>query len=237
MQARLDAVEVSAEQQHPGIADAQHGPVADQVVGEGLDPAAQDGLLPALPQSRHGDFDHVCGSLEILGGQRVPDSDGLLAVLLMPHARPPMQVWHPVVLLVEQTGLQHVCEEVVIAIPPTAIIKRDQEQVASVQCVQHRLPTRPAGDRITERAAQPVQDAGLQQEIPDLLGLALQDLLGQVVDDVTVVPGEAGDELGDVVSPLDRQCCQLERGDPSFGAPLQGCHLLCRQGQPIVSLR
>ena len=35
-----------------------------------------------------------------------------------------------------------------------------------------------------------------------MIGLTLQDLLGQVVDDVAVVPGEAGDESGDVVSAL-----------------------------------
>ena len=57
-----------------------------------------------------------------------------------------------------------------------------------------------------------------------MFGLALQDLLGQVVDDVPVIPGEAGDERGDVVSPLYRQCRQLERGDPPFGAPLQRCN-------------
>ena len=58
-----------------------------------------------------------------------------------------------------------------------------------------------------------------------MLGLALQDLLDQVVDDVPVVPGEAGDEAGDVVSPLHRERRQLERGDPPFGAPLQRCDI------------
>ena len=62
-------------------------------------------------------------------------------------------------------------------------------------------------------------------------GLALQDLLDQVVDDVAVVPGEAGDEAGDVVSPLHRERRQLERGDPPLGAPLQRCDVLCRQRQ------
>ena len=63
------------------------------------------------------------------------------------------------------------------------------------------------------------------------LGLALQHLLDQVVDDVPVVAGEAGDEAGDVVSPLHRERRQLERGDPPFGAPLQRCDVLRRQRQ------
>ena len=64
-----------------------------------------------------------------------------------------------------------------------------------------------------------------------MLGLALQHLLDQVVDDVAVVPGEAGDEAGDVVAALHRERRQLERGDPPFGAPLQRGDVLRRQGQ------
>ena len=54
-----------------------------------------------------------------------------------------------------------------------------------------------------------------------MLGLALQDLLDQVVDDVAVVAGEAGDEAGDVVAALHRQRRQLEGGDPALGPALQ----------------
>ena len=64
-----------------------------------------------------------------------------------------------------------------------------------------------------------------------MVGLALQDLLDQVVDDVAVVAGEAGDEAGDVVAPLHRERRQLERGDPAFGAPLQRRDVLRRQVQ------
>ena len=56
--------------------------------------------------------------------------------------------------------------------------------------------------------------------------LTLQDLFDQVVDDVAVVPGEAGDEAGDVVSALHRERRQLDRRDPPFGPPLQRCDVL-----------
>ena len=91
----------------------------------------------------------------------------------------------------------------------------------AVQRLEHRLAAALAGDGIAQRAAQPVEDRGLQQEVADLLGLALQDLLDQVVDDVAVVAGEAGDEAGDVVAALHRQRRQLQRGDPALGARLQ----------------
>ena len=82
-----------------------------------------------------------------------------------------------------------------------------------------------------KRAAQPIQDRGLQQEVPDVVGLTLQDLLDQVVDDVPVVAGEARDEAGDVVAALHRERRQLERRDPPLGAPLQGGDVLRRQVQ------
>ena len=63
------------------------------------------------------------------------------------------------------------------------------------------------------------------------LGLALQDLLGEVVDDVPVIPGEARDEAGDIVSPLHRERRQLERRDPPLGAPLQRRNVPCGQSQ------
>ena len=64
-----------------------------------------------------------------------------------------------------------------------------------------------------------------------MIGLALQHLLDQVVDDVPVIPCEAGDEPGDIVAPPHRQRRQLKRGDPPFGAALKRCDVLCRQPQ------
>ena len=76
------------------------------------------------------------------------------------------------------------------------------------------------------------------RKLRTLLGLALQHLLDEVVDDVPVVAGEAGDEAGDVVAALHRQRRQLQRGDPALGAPLQRCRCPRRSSaRPITSLR
>ena len=159
------------------------------------------------------------------------DGLGRLAVLLVPRARPPVQVRHLAGLLVEQPRLQHVGEELVVAIPPAAVIERDQEQVPPIQRLQHGLAATLPGDGIAQRTAQPTQDRGLQQEGLDTFGLTLQHLLAQVVDDVTIIAREAGDEAGDVVSPLHRQRRQLERGDPALGTSLQRGHVPRRQLQ------
>ena len=97
-------------------------------------------------------------------------------------------------LLVHQVRTQNVREQMVIPVPPAAVVERDDEQVPAIERLQHGLPAVLAGDGVAQRAAQPVQDGGAQQETPDAPGLALQHLFGQVVDHVAVVPRESGDE-------------------------------------------
>ena len=88
------------------------------------------------------------------------------------------------------------------------------------------LPPGRSGDGVAQRAAEPAEQRGLEQEVAHGAGLALQHLLDQVVDDVAVVPGEPGDEAGDVVPSLHRERGQLQRGDPALGALLQRGHVL-----------
>jgi hypothetical protein len=86
------------------------------------------------------------------------DRLGSLAILLVPDARAPVQLSNVVGLFVQQVRLQHVREQLVVAIPLAAIIQRDQEQVSLLQCNQLGLAAVLAGDGIAQRAAQPVQD-------------------------------------------------------------------------------
>ena len=83
-------------------------------------------------------------------------------------------------------------------------------------------PVVAAGDGVTQRPGEPVENRRLQQESADRVGLVLQHLLDQVVDDVPVVPGEPGDEAADVVAPLEGERSELQRGDPPLRPLLQG---------------
>ena len=125
------------------------------------------GLLPGPAHGGDGQLDQVGRPPEIPGGQRVPDRRRLLAVALEPGARPPVQFRDLAGLLVQQVRLQHVGEQVVVAVPAAAVVERDHEQVAPVQRLQHGLAAALPGDGVAQRAAQPVQDGGLQQERPD----------------------------------------------------------------------
>ena len=143
-----------------------------------------------------------------------------------------MQNRQSVGLFVEQARVQNVGEEMVVAIPLAPVVEGDQEQVSPIEGLEHGLAAGLGGDGFAQRPVQSAQDGGVQQEGPKIFGLALQDLLGQVVDDVAVVPGEPGNEAGDVASALHRERRQLDRGDPPFGPRVQCGDLLGRQVEP-----
>ena len=83
------------------------------------------------------------------------------------------------------------------------------------------LPPEPPATASHSGPLSRLQDRRAEQEVLHLLRLALHHLLDEVVDDVAVVPGEAGDEVRGVVAALHRQRGQLERGDPALGASLE----------------
>ena len=92
-QACLDALELAARQQRPDEPDAEHRPDPDHLVGQRLEPAdAPSASCRLLAHGRDRQLDQVRRPLEVLGGQRVADRLGRLAVLLVPRARPPVQV-------------------------------------------------------------------------------------------------------------------------------------------------
>ena len=59
---------------------------------------------------------------------------------------------------VQQVRSQHIAEEMVVAIPTTAVIQRDQEQIRPLQRDESGPAVRLTGDRIAQRPAQTVED-------------------------------------------------------------------------------
>ena len=162
----------------------------------------------------------------------VLDRRVLLAVLLMPRTRPAVQFGHVVRLLIDQSRLQHLGEQVVVPIPMTVVIEGHEEQIGPVERLQHRSAVTASRDGIAEWRIHAAENRGAQQEGAHFRRLVLQHLLHQVVDDVSVVPGEPGDEIRDVVPTAHREGGKLERGDPSLRAIVERRDLLRRQRQP-----
>ena len=179
-------------------------------------------------------LDQPGGPGGVPGSQRVAHCVVGQPVLLAPGRRGPVQRRDPAgLLLLLQPGAQQVGEQVVVAPPAAHLIQRHQEQVRPLHPLQHHLATGTASDRITQPAAEALQHRGLQQELAHLVGLAIQHLVGQVVQDVAVAAAEGRHKPGGIRLSLQRQGGQLQAGRPAFGAGRQRHHR--RGGQDIAS--
>ncbi len=120
----------------------------------------------------------------------------------------------------------------VVAVPLPPVVERHQEQVGALQGHKRGPTPVPAGDGVAQRSGEPLQDRRLEQEAADVVGLASQNLLGEIVDDVAVVAGETRDERARIVAPLYGQGRQLQGGDPTLGAPVERRDVALGQRQP-----
>jgi hypothetical protein len=217
-----DGLRLATGHQGSDEADREHGPTPYDVVGEVVDPPAGRGLLTLSQYADDGALDEVGRALEVAGGERVPDGGHRLARIGVPLRGPQVEAGDVARPLLEQVGSEDVGEEMVVAVPVAAVVERDDEQVRTLEGLEHRPAVVPAGDRVAEGAAEAVEDRGVEEEPADVVGLSAEDLLDEVVHDVAVVPREPGNEARGVRAALERECRQLQRGDPALGAPLQG---------------
>ena len=67
----------------------------------------------------------------------------------------------------EQVRAEHVGEQVVVAVPAPLVVERNHEQVPALQRLQHLAARRRPGDGVAQRAGQPVEDRGVEQEVAD----------------------------------------------------------------------
>lgn len=112
-----------------------------------------------------------------------------------------------------------------VAISAATRVERDQEETGPFDPLQHRARAVGARDGVAQIDAQPIQDRRAQQELSHLVGLVIENLRGQIVDEVSVVAGEGRDELVGVVGLPEAEGGDVERGHPSFGAAVQRVRL------------
>ena len=125
---------------------------------------------------------------------------------------------------------QQVREEVVIAKSLAAAVRGHQEQGATGQQVEHLLGVGLSGDRIADIGAQPLQDRRVEEEAAHVGVEVIDDLLGEVVGDEPVAPGESFDERVDVGESLQRDRRQLQARGPAVCASDQCVGLGGREG-------
>ena len=175
------------------------------------------------------------GTAELLGGHGVTDcADGQL-VGGVPGTGPPVQLRHLVGVLGEQARAEHVGEQVVVAVPGALVVEGDDEQIAALELLQHAPAVVAGGDGIAETPGEVVEDGGAEQEVADLVWLACENFVGEVVDDEAVAPRERLDEVRHFLVLTDaaqRERRELEASDPALGALLQRADVVVAEVEP-----
>ena len=142
-----------------------------------------------------------------------------------------MQRGHPVRMLLLQPQTQHLGEQRVVAVPsgPDRLDKRVRVRQGQQDC---RGPL-VAGQFAGGLGADVLQDAGAQQDVPDLGRLGAEDLLNQVAGHGAVVGDQLRGELVRVGMSAHGDRGQAQAGRPALGPPGQALQRVRRQRDAV----
>ena len=227
----LDSRRLAQQRVPPGPSDGDQRVAFDQ-------PLFLEPVVPAdrgvAPPARIGPCrrvrDQPGDPVGVPGGPGMVDGDLRQAIGLTPGGRPDVQPRHQPGLASLELGPQQLAEQAVVAVPGTAAVQRDHQQVRVLQRLQD--PARPLGveDRVAQRPRHPLQHRGAGQEDHLLRRELGQQLRAQVVGDEPVVPGERGPAVPAGAAGLAGQRGQVQPHRPPFGLIDQLRHV--RVGQP-----
>src|SRR5690349_11481550 len=105
----------------------------------------------------------------------MPDGVVGLAIVGVPAAGCQVQPGDEGRLLVQEASAEDVGEQMVVAVPAPLVVQGDKEHVGAFELLEGASAVIAAGECVTQRAAESVQDGGVQEELPYLLGLAGED--------------------------------------------------------------
>ena len=206
-----------------------------QPTAHGRQAAAAEGLVRRQPDQPLGILYLAgCRCCRRCGCQRVLDRLTQAPVVLVPVGRPLVQ---PLLLVRIECCTQKLGKKPVVMVPLASMVERSQEDVCCFQLFEHQVAVLSPRHCIAKRGGQPVQDRRLAQEVANRLRLPLDHLGHQVVHDVAVITGEGSDEgFGLRWILLQGQClqgqgCQLQAGDPAFGAGFERRHYPAGEAQ------
>ena len=184
-------------------------------------PARSSEATPASPVSqwlcREGGghflaFHQAHRALDIIGRSRMAEGLEHQVIVFIPLAGMDMQFGDPSRgETLPQPFAKQISKEVVIAVPASLVVLRDDEQVGALDIFQGCLPGNGWVEQngIAKRPAQAIKDRCAQQESLDAFGLLVQDLFHQIVQHEMVAAGEGLDEAGDVLMSLHGKRGQL----------------------------
>ena len=126
---------------------------------------------------------------------------------------------------------EEIAEQVVVAVPPAAIVERDDERIRTRQGLERIGRVVRAEHRIAQGWRHPVEDRRAEQERLEIARLAPQHLFQEVVGDLLLSAGQTGSPRGGIVAVSQRERCQRDRGSPPLRPLAQSLGRLLRQLQ------
>src|ERR1700730_11272006 len=217
---------LAGEARDPRRAMCRHGVGGNLVVGERAHPSANS----PRPSDAHVlvpvTGDEVDGPADVARGQRVTYRLAHRPRHPMPGAGAFMPGGHQIRLGPGQLAAKHLREEVVIAVPLPDLVQGHDEEVLALEDADDLRCVRRPGDGVAQRRAEPVENGGPHEELPDLGGLAAEHLLGQEVDDEPVIAAELVNEGARRGVIAKRQRRQIDPRRPS-GAPSSTAEPAC----------
>ncbi|MCY1423217.1 hypothetical protein D3C76_358250 [compost metagenome] len=224
----------AAVNQRPGIGDAQFRMRFTDIVRYFRQPAHHQARVAIFHQVINVQ-DQLCGGLiKVLGCKQVLQCFDRAIGGEIPLCCLEVQLCRCVGLLLRQRMLEELGEQVVIAKPQSFFIRGDNEQVGTLQGLDHRLAVAAVTDGIAQGGAKLWQHTGLQQELAVGLGLPGEHVFGKVLGQCRVGAAERFNERGRVAVPLQGQRGQENPGYPAFGALVQFGGVIAAKGQFAV---
>ena len=230
----LDRVEVALRQARPGLRHGKQRPPALLGLGERSQPVAQRAVPAESAQLGQAELHEIPGQSGILGGHGVRKRIGQQAGRGVPAGRGAVQGADPVGFQRAQAGPERLGEQVMVAIPASFAVERDDEQVLPLQVVEQPLTVGSIGQRVAQVGGEQIEHRRLEQEPAHAGRLPVQDLLDQIVQDEAVAAGEGVDESGDVLGGRaggDGQRGQLQSGGPALRSRAERGHVPGRELQ------
>ena len=197
----------------------EHGQLRmrQRVGGEGREQAADGRDLTVEREAQGVVGEQTLRMLPVAGGLDVTDRFDGVPMRLEPVGGDPVQITDGIGLAAPKLEQQDIREQRVVAEPRSLRVDRNDERVRVLQLEERPLRAARSGEAIGERAADPLQDRGAEQELLDPFGLSLEDLGQQVVRHRPLAAGELGDEPLGVRVTRERHRGEPQARDPPLG--------------------
>jgi hypothetical protein len=148
------------------LGQAQLRPTLDLLRRKEPKPSFQGRALAVLDERLSVALDQLGRPLRVARSHGMANRVVDQPMVLAPAGRVGVQRPEPLGSFPRKADPQQVGEQMVVAPPATHLIQRHQEQIGPLDRLQQLLSVASAGDRVAQRAAQPGQYRGVQQEHP-----------------------------------------------------------------------